>query len=282
MEYWNLERVQKMEAESKRVDKMTSTATAGMTDEQIIERLRVRFRVLDQMTAAVKDGAVRAMVVSGAAGVGKSYGVETVLGTSATDTDEPYYEVVKGKISPIMLYKKLYEYRKPHQIVVFDDCDSVLEDDVSLNILKAALDSSETRTVNWNTASRILGDDGVPTRFDFEGGVIFITNTKFENTRSEKLRPHLEAIESRCHYLDLTIDTVREKLLRIKQIVADGMLDKYGFDQQTEDEIVSFIEEHQDKLRGMSLRVVLKIADLRSSFPADWKDVALVTCMRNN
>ena len=49
------------------------------TDEEIIERLRSRFEVLHDMTAAVKEGNVRAMIVTGPPGVGKSFGVEEVL-----------------------------------------------------------------------------------------------------------------------------------------------------------------------------------------------------------
>jgi len=99
---------------------------------------------------------------------------------------------------------------------VFDDCDSILQDELSLNILKAALDSKKTRKICWNTDSYKLRNEGVPDTFNFEGSAIFITNLKFENVKSKKLQDHLEAIQSRCHYLDLTLDTERDKLLRIK------------------------------------------------------------------
>jgi hypothetical protein len=90
----------------------------------------------------------------------------------------------------------------------------------------------------------------------------------------------LDALESRCHYLDLTIDTNREKILRIKQIVADGMLDAYDLEQIAKDEVVQFIEVNADKMRELSLRMVIKIADLRASMPVKWKAVAAMTCMK--
>ena len=49
------------------------------TDDQIIERMRERFNILDDMTQASIDGVVRGMVVTGPPGVGKSCGVEAVL-----------------------------------------------------------------------------------------------------------------------------------------------------------------------------------------------------------
>jgi hypothetical protein len=256
------------------------------TDEQIKTRLRERFDILDEMTRAVKKGDVRAMIVTGPPGVGKSHGVETVLSkhdvfaTVAQNEKLKKYEVVKGAMSAIGLYKKLYEYSDKKSILVFDDCDSVLLDDLSLNILKAALDSGKKRMIHWNTDSRLLRSEGVPNSFEFRGGAIFITNIKFENVKSKKLKDHLEALESRCHYLDLTIDTEREKVLRIKQIVEDGMLEPYEFQSSEVVELLEFIDNNKQKLRELSLRMVLKLADLKKSFPDRWTRVAEVSCMR--
>ena len=258
------------------------------TDDEIKTRLRERFDILDEMTRAVKKGDVRAMIVTGPPGVGKSFGVETVLSkhdvfaTVAQNEKLKKYEVVKGAMSAIGLYKKLYEFQDKKCILVFDDCDSVLLDDLSLNILKAALDSGKKRMICWNTDSRLLRSEGVPNSFEFRGGAIFITNIKFENVRSKKLQDHLAALESRCHYLDLTIDTEREKILRIKQIVEDGMLESYEFQPWDIDEILNFIDNNKKKLRELSLRMVLKLADLKKSFPDRWTRVAEVSCMRRS
>ena len=257
------------------------------TDDQIIERLRERFQILDDMTRAVKGGHVRAMIVSGAPGVGKTFGVEKVLGKHdmfanvAGDSRFKKYEIVKGAMSALGLYKKLYEYKDEKNILVFDDCDSVLLDDLSLNILKAALDTSKKRTICWNTDSRLLREEDIPNSFDFNGGCIFITNIKFTNVKSKKLKDHLEAIESRCHYLDLTIDTEREKMLRIRQIIGDGMLDHYEFTEEDKQDLIDFIDTNKKKMRELSLRTVLKAADLKKSFSTRWQSIASLTLMRH-
>lgn len=257
------------------------------TDEDIMERLGMRFNILEEMTRAVKKGDVRAMIVTGPPGVGKSFGVEKVLGKHdvfadvANDTKLKKYEVVKGAMSAIGLYKKLYEFSDRKCILVFDDCDSVLLDDLSLNILKAALDSGKKRTIHWNTDSRLLRQEGVPNSFEFKGGAIFISNIKFDHVKSKKLRDHLEALESRCHYLDLTIDTEREKLLRIRQVVNEcGMLDDYKLSDADKQEVVEFIATNAKRMRELSLRMVLKVADIRVSMPNNWASVVEVTCMR--
>ena len=261
---------------------------AHESDESILNRLRERFEILDDMTRAVKKGDVRAMIVTGPPGVGKSFGVEKVLSKHdvfanvAQDEKLKKYEVVKGAMSAIGLYSKLYQYSDKKNILVFDDCDSVLLDDLSLNILKAALDTSKKRTIHWNTDSRLLRSEGVPNSFEFKGGAIFITNIKFDHVKSKKLKDHLEALESRCHYLDLTIDTEREKLLRIQQVITEcGMLDDYELTDLHKLEVVDFVRANVHRLRELSLRTVLKIADLCVSMPDKWRAVAEVTCMRN-
>lgn len=268
--------------------KAKEAALKNETDEEIMERLGQRFEILEDMTRAVKKGDVRSMIVTGPPGVGKSFGVEKVLSKHdvfadiADDKKLKKYEVVKGAMSAIGLYSKLYEYSDAKSILVFDDCDSVLLDDLSLNILKAALDSSKKRMIHWNTDSRVLRSEGVPNSFEFKGGAIFITNIKFEHVRSKKLKDHLEALESRCHYLDLTIDTEREKLLRIKQVVEQaGMLDDYELEDWAKQEVVDYIVANAKRMRELSLRMVLKVADIRVSMPAKWKSVVEVTCMRN-
>jgi len=256
------------------------------TDAEIVERLRERFEILNLMTAAVKAGDIRAMIVTGPPGVGKSFGVQATLEKddlfATLGNRPPKYEFVKGAMSAVGLYAKLYQYSAKDEVLVFDDCDSILLDDLSLNILKAALDSGKKRMIHWNTDSRSLRQEGIPHSFEYKGGAIFITNLKFENVRSKKLKDHLEALESRCHHIDLGMDTDREKVLRIKQIVEDGMLDGYDLASTVKDSIVDYVVTNKERLRELSLRSVLKIADLAAAHPDRWERMAEVTVMRRS
>jgi len=252
------------------------------SDEQVVERLRERFDMLQDMTKAVKKGDVRAMIVSGPPGVGKSHGIEQVLDRYKTLEalgGSRKYQVIKGAMSPIGLYCKLYSMADEGNVVVFDDCDSIFNDELSLNILKAALDSKKKRMIHWNTDSFKLRNEGVPDCFEFKASAIFVTNLKFDKVKG-KLREHLAALESRCHYMDLTIDTDRDKMLRIKQITNDGMLNSYKFSDEVVQDIIDFIDINKNKLRELSLRTVLKIADLAKAFPTRWEAMAENTVMR--
>lgn len=254
------------------------------TDEEVMARIRERFEILDEMTKAAVAGDVRAMIVSGPPGVGKSYGVEKIVEAACLfdkiSGKRLRAEVVKGSATALGLYQTLYKYSDKNCVLVFDDCDSILLDDVALNLLKGALDSGKKRKISWLSDSSVLRREGVPDSFNFNGTVIFITNLKFDKMKSQKLRDHLDALQSRCHYLDLTLDTMRDKILRIKQIANDGQLfEEYEFDEETQEEIIDFMTHNATRFREMSLRMAIKIADLRKSFPLKWKAMTEVTCM---
>ena len=257
------------------------------TDEEVIARIGERFDILDQMTKATIAGDVRAMIVVGPPGVGKSYGVEKQLEHSGLFDQlsgrRVKYEVIKGAMTPIGLYCTLYKHSDKNNVIVFDDCDSVFQDDLSLNILKAALDSGKKRSIYWNSDSAMLRREGVPDMFDFKGSCIFITNLQFQNLKSKKLQDHLEALQSRCHFIDLTLNTLRDRFLRIKQIYLKGELfADYDFSQEQGDEVIAFMETNQNRLREISLRMALKIADLTKVSSDNWKALASTTCMKNS
>jgi hypothetical protein len=255
------------------------------SDEERMAEIAERFEILHDMTKAATNGDIRAMIVSGPPGVGKSFGVEAEI-EKATLLDQIAgrrlrAEVVKGSATALGLYQALYKYSDENCVLVFDDCDTILFDDVALNLLKGALDSGKSRRISWLAESRVLKDEGIPNSFSFKGSVIFITNLKFDKMKSQKLKDHLDALESRCHYLDLTLDTMRDKLLRIKQIANTGELfAEMDINEAGTDEIIQFMDANQNKLREMSLRMAIKIAQLYKSFPLKWQSLAATTCMK--
>ena len=88
------------------------------TDEEAMTRIRERFEILTEMTKAAVTGDIRAMIVSGPPGVGKSFGVEQEIDKATLfDTlagKRLRAEVVKGSATPIGLYQTLYKYSDPN------------------------------------------------------------------------------------------------------------------------------------------------------------------------
>ena len=262
--------------------------TAQESDEDAMERIADTFNILNELTDAASQGIIRGMVISGPPGIGKSYGVGKTLEKAnfhlALKDKQVQYEVISGSATPIGLYKKLYMNRAAGFVTVLDDCDTVLYTEESLNLLKAALDSGDKRKLTWLSESAALRREDIPESFEFEGSVIFLTNLDFERTKASKIKVHLDAIQSRCHYLDLEISSKRDQLLRIKQVVRAGMLDNYALNTEEKDDVVQFVYDNVDHLRELSLRVVLKVASLAAAnksgaLKKDWRQLAEMTVL---
>jgi hypothetical protein len=253
------------------------------TEAEIAEKLSARFLALDTMTLATVKGNNKSMIVSGPAGVGKSYSIGQILDDNQKQV---YSTVIKGYVRPTGLYKTLYEFRHSNCVIVFDDADSIFADDVALNLLKAACDTTRVRTLHWLTETKMEDEEGekVPRSFKFEGSIIFITNYDFDDmiARGSKMAPHFEALVSRSHYLDLAMKSVDDYCVRIKQVVTEHkMLRHAGFDVFEEMELLDFISTNKNKLRELSLRMVLKLANLMRIDSGNWKTLAKTTCFRN-
>ena len=275
------------------------------TDEQIKIRINKRFKMLEKMACSAAQGSINGMVVYGAPGIGKSWGIENsikdlyLLGKMSWDENDerrtqftsegtkvykPTYRVVKGHVSAASLFGLLYEYSEKGELLIFDDCDSILQDEQALNLLKCALDSSEHRVLNWITQRP---REDVPNSYSFNGSIIFITNVNFEQMverGKSKLAPHLEAILSRCYYLDLTIDTTREIMLRIEQVSKDfKMLENMGLSVEQAEEVMQYVKDNADRFRELSVRTATKVGNIRrSQCDEEWKNCADYTCLKNS
>lgn len=248
--------------------------------DDIEERISERFEILDELSHATTNGNIRALIVSGGPGLGKSFTVERVL--DEYDDEGDTYKIVKGYTRATGIVKLLYQFRHPGNVIVFDDADSVFNDDISLNLLKAVCDSTERRVVSWLSEGKLIDEETaemLPRSFLFEGSVIFITNLDFDHLidRGHKLAPHLEALVSRAHYLDLTLKTRQDYMVRIRQVVEQGLLSHLSIEEQAD--VLTFIEAYADHMRELSLRAVIKLGALRST-NEKWEKIARITMLR--
>jgi len=250
------------------------------TDAEIEARLSERFEILDVLAEACTCGNSRALIVSGPAGLGKSYTVEERLSTWDPSGDN--YTIVKGYVRATGLVKLLNQYKDEGKVIVFDDADAIFFDDVSLNLLKAVCDTTERRVVSWMSEGKLVDDETgmlVPRTFEFKGTIIFISNYDFDAMidKGHKLAPHLQALVSRAHYIDLAMKSRRDYIIRIKQVIKQGLLDELTVAERSD--VMSFIDKNSESLRELSLRMALKLGALRRQ-GSNWERIARITCCK--
>jgi hypothetical protein len=257
---------------------------AERTQEEIQESVRERFESLDMIAAGVIKGLFRACVVSGNAGIGKTYGLRYMLDTAA-DENRIKVDYINGFVRATGIYKILYENREEGNVIVFDDCDSVFQDEIGLNLLKGALDTSKKRIISWRAETKMeLGDgERLPDNFEYRGSCVFVTNLDFdlEIARLNRNTPHLKALMSRSMYTNLNLDD-QELTERIAQVVQDtDMMFVQGVDDSGTETILDYFFDTAHLFREKSLRTIIKLANIYKAAddPKSFYKMANATCL---
>lgn len=254
------------------------------SDGEVLKDLKERFQILSLLTQGSVHSNIRAVTVTGAPGVGKTYTVERIL-ERAKDTMGTQYEVIRGTLSAVNLYKLGYRMRTPGSVIVLDDADSIFNDEDALNILKVLCDSSETRRVHWMKESQALKEEDVPTSYEFNGALIFISNLNFQQFVDEgknKYAQHFEALMSRSMYLDLRLHDRNELGVWVEHVATNGkMFAREGLTEEKGKQVLKFLRDYRDQLRELSLRTVLKTAQLAKSHN-EWESMAKILLTKYN
>jgi hypothetical protein len=214
-----------------------------------------RFQFLNDLTTMVVNNATPSLIVTGEGGLGKTHSVTETI--KSNDLSEDKYVFFKGYSTARGLYNTLYDNND--KLIIFDDCDSVLDDKVALNILKSALDSYETRTISW--MAKMNKNDEYPQQFEFTGRIIFISNKSISAVN--------EAIRSRSLTVDLTM-TPSDKIERMSAILED-ILPEYSLEFKKE--ALGFLSEVCNEV-SVNMRMLIMITKMRYNYPDRWKELA--------
>jgi hypothetical protein len=234
-----------------------------------------RFGFIADMIKMLVKGDQASVIISGPGGLGKSHAitkalnanglkdrtlVESTMGEAAAKKS---YRVVKGHATPLGLYRTLYENRD--SVLVFDDCDSVLRDPLSLNILKGALDSYSRRIISWKS-DRL--DEELPTVFEFKGRVVFVSNLPVNALD--------QAVVTRSMAVDVSM-TLKQKIERMRTIVSEeDFLPEYSMMHKME--ALDLIETFCERVKELSLRTLIQVTKIRKGSGTNWKNLAEYTC----
>ena len=255
---------------------LAATAAEASAPRESRFSINERFGFVTDMVTMLANGAQSSVVVTGPGGLGKSYTVSKALESNgfkdistlealeigARINSSKSFRVVKGYSTPKGLYRLLYENKEG--VIVFDDCDSVLKDPVSLNLLKGALDSYSRRIISWRADIR---DEDLPTSFEFKGRVVFISNLASSQID--------QAIITRSMAVDLSM-TTQQKIERMRHIMESGEF-MPDADKQHKVDAIGLIERLKDSVKELSLRTLIQVTKIRANAGAKWANLAEYT-----
>lgn len=183
---------------------------------------------LVSLVKTVGAGNVNSLILSGSGGVGKTFRTKKVLKGMGLKEGHDFI-MLKGGGAPLGIYTKIFQHKD--KILIFDDFDDVWKDLKTVNILKAILDTTDPRQVDWVSKSdsvwnrddvpedqlkydpRWLDEGKAPDSFLFTGQCIFITNLyKYQLD---------DAVISRSLALDIAIK--QKDMIKLMEQLAPGM-----------------------------------------------------------
>lgn len=258
------------------IRKAESAEVVSTTPVESRFSINERFGFVSDMVTMLANGAQSSVVVTGPGGLGKSFTVNQSLianGFKDISTVEDLavgtviktkkaFRVIKGYSTPKGLYRLLYENKDG--VLVFDDCDSVLKDPVSLNLLKGALDSYSKRIISWRADMK---DEDLPNSFEFKGRVVFISNLASAQID--------QAIITRSMAVDLSM-TKEQKVERMRHLLDTGEF-MPEFAKAVKTDAMDLIEKLQDSVKELSLRTLIQVTKIRQNAGANWANLAEYT-----
>jgi hypothetical protein len=230
-----------------------------------------KYTSLEKYIEQMAVGKVRSLIVNGPPGVGKTYSASAYIAKYSNQK----HKSVTGHMALLSLYGELYRHKASGQILVLDDVDSVMSDIKGLNILKAAMDTRLQREISWESTSALLPALGLPNSFKFNGGVILITNAGFAGGNKKHIE-HLNALKDRSYCLNLG-DKDNETVFKYICYVTTkkNVLKDYGITVAQEISILDFIQENMHSMHNLSLRSLIKCAELMNIDSKNWKELAI-------
>ncbi len=240
-------------------------------DDLDFSEIEKRYASLEKYIQQMNAGNVRSLIINGPPGVGKTYSVSSFLKKYSNKQSK----AITGHMTLLSLYGELYRHKGQGQILVLDDIDSVMDSVQGLNLLKAAMDTTKQRVISWESTSAILDRLSLPTNFSFDGGVILITNTGFGSGKKKHIE-HLNALKDRSYCLSLG-DKNQETIFKyICYVTFDkDILGQYKLTDAMKSEILEFLEEHMYSMHNLSIRSLVKCAELINIDHENWKDLAI-------
>lgn len=259
-------------------------ATDKRTDKQVLQEVTERFETLRDFAAALAQKQMRSLIISGAPGIGKTYTLDSII-SHYQAKGKVKFTIVKGFMTAAMLYRLLFEHQDEDEVIFLDDCDAIFWNEDACNLLKAALDTVEHRIVSY----RAMGDDDIPTSFEFRGAMVFASNIDFHHyidVAKNKIVEHLKALLSRSQYLSMRLHTKRAVSLWVTHMLREKKMllgHPHGMTMEQSEDILGYLLENSDRIHPlMSLRTAVKCVELVRINESKWRRYADFTLLKQS
>lgn len=278
--------------------KDTNTLTSTSNEEEVND-INHKFAAFGRFAAGVIKGRMKSLIAYGSGGVGKTYTVtqelekagKKIFDPELHDPGDDSYDYVKltGKMTAAAVYKAMYEHNG--KILLFDDCDSVLQDENAINLFKGALDTSGDGTIDWGSAKKIkdsFGDE-IPQKFAFKGRAMFISNLDIEGKAGEMLQP----IVSRGYGINLSMDR-KATMDRIRHIATDHKTGKLtnlkfpgspSYTHEDMEAVMAYADKHREKAADLNVRTIAALLAIKldaDALDVPWEEDAKYVYLRKS
>src|SRR5574344_196276 len=281
--------------------------TAKDLDDAVYSDPRYVFEDIKTVTEFVAKGGSKSLIICGQGGSGKTYEVTSTLKKVLGEPGNKYTYHSGAKVSPRSFYASVFRERDALQ--VWDEADSILTQDDTVMMLKPALDTSGkpvmeyltgTYPLNRKTEAEIRdycaqcdttdslvftqnvnkvkdGEMAVPSKFYFDGQMIFISNMRASQIE--------DAIKSRSIFIDVYL-CAKDMYNRTKSIMrakysnkTDEQLDKFfealGMAVPSADEEVTYrTPEIARKRKPLTIRSAVIGMALQDAGVESWARIA--------
>lgn len=260
------------------LNEMFEADATQFTQAEIDTALNQHYKMFSAKVSLAAKGK-RHVLVNGKAGSAKTTTVMSVLKSNPNIT----IKKVNGTCSAINLYVKLYEMRHSDSVLVIDDTDALLKDNDCLDILRAALDSADSKTtVNYEKMSNALRKQDIPNNFVFNGTVVMISNMHINvrNVKSDKEEAML-AVRNRCTYIKAGFEHDSWEIESIKFFHNNNAImcfKTHAMSEKASQEIIDFFVTNAENFARISFRMLDACCVYYNEFDADadiWQDMML-------
>jgi hypothetical protein len=224
-----------------------------------------------QTTSFVQNpnSAINGMIVSGDAGVGKTYTIKRALLDTGHAKNVEY--IKGGKITAASLYVKLYLNRSKHRIIVLDDCDIIHHGEKKqiIPMLLGAVELGQKGEVSWETARKnpLMEEFDVPHKFDFQGNIIWITNDR-KSDIEKAVKQWKAAIFSRFNFAPCDFTDEQKFMYTMHLVDNEDMLGTHcqefpgGYPRDIIEQAADYMSNNYRSLVEVTPRQAIKIADI--------------------